>query len=265
MADTPFSALPVATDTDTLEYAGLQNSLTVQIPPSAALAQTIRTLGYTPAPIDSPVFTGNPQAPTPADGDDDTSIATTEFVKNQDYVTALTAPVTSVFGRTGDVVAANGDYDVSEVTGAAPLASPTFTGDPKAPTPAPGDDDTSIATSAFVKAAIDVAVSILAPASVGINNQTGTTYTLVLGDANTVVELDNASAITLTVPTNASVAFPVGTPVYLMQYGAGQVTVAAAGGVTIKTAASLTTRAQNSFLGLVKLGTNTWVLYGDMT
>ena len=38
--------------------------------------------------------------------------------------------------------------------GAAPLASPTFTGDPQAPTPAAGDNDTSIATTAFVKAAV---------------------------------------------------------------------------------------------------------------
>ncbi len=58
--------------------------------------------------------------------------------------------VPSVFGRTGNVVAATNDYTVAQVTGAAPLASPTFTGDPKAPTPSPGDNDTSIATTAFV-------------------------------------------------------------------------------------------------------------------
>lgn len=62
------------------------------------------------------------------------------------------SPVQSVFGRTGAVVSATGDYTVAQITGAAPLASPTFTGDPKAPTPATGDNDTSIATTAFVKA-----------------------------------------------------------------------------------------------------------------
>src|SRR6478736_743719 len=80
------------------------------------------------ATIASPVFTGDPQAPTPATGDNDTSIATTAFVKAQGYVSAAT-------------VAAS--Y--------APLASPVLTGDPKAPTPLAGDNDTSIATTAFVK------------------------------------------------------------------------------------------------------------------
>lgn len=259
MADTKISDLPVANNDDELEYAGLQNATTVQIPPAAALAQTIRTLGYVPAPIDSPVFTGNPRAPTPADGDNDTSIATTAFVKNQDYVTALTAPVTSVFGRTGDVVAETDDYDVSQVTGAAPLASPTFTGDPKAPTPAPGDSDTSIATTEFV-------TNFAATALLGINSQTGTTYTLALSDLNTIVECNNASPFTLTVPLNATVALPVGWYTYFVQYGAGQVTVnPATGAVTIKNSSSLTSRAQNSFLGLAKVATDTWLLWGDMT
>lgn len=62
--------------------------------------------------------------------------------------------VTSVFGRLGDVVAAIGDYNVSQVTGAAPLASPVFTGDPQVPTAAPGDNDTSAASTAFVQNAL---------------------------------------------------------------------------------------------------------------
>lgn len=64
--------------------------------------------------------------------------------------------VSSVFGRTGAVVSVNGDYTVTQVTGAAPIASPTFTGDPKAPTPAPGDNDTSLATTLYVMRAINL-------------------------------------------------------------------------------------------------------------
>jgi len=60
--------------------------------------------------------------------------------------------VTSVFGRTGAVVAVSGDYTVGQVTGAAPLASPAFSGNPTAPTQASTDNDTSIATTAFVQA-----------------------------------------------------------------------------------------------------------------
>ncbi|MGD0792601.1 MAG: hypothetical protein ABR920_12605 [Terriglobales bacterium] len=60
--------------------------------------------------------------------------------------------VTSVFGRTGAVVATSGDYSVSQITGAAPLASPTFTGTPLAPTPSTSDSSTKLATTAYVQA-----------------------------------------------------------------------------------------------------------------
>jgi hypothetical protein len=58
--------------------------------------------------------------------------------------------VSSVFGRIGDVVATSGDYTVAQVTGAAPLASPTFTGVPAGPTAGPGTNSTQLATTAFV-------------------------------------------------------------------------------------------------------------------
>jgi len=59
--------------------------------------------------------------------------------------------VTSIFGRTGAVVATSGDYSVSQITGAAPLASPLFTGTPTAPTASAGDNSTKLATTAYVK------------------------------------------------------------------------------------------------------------------
>lgn len=63
-----------------------------------------------------------------------------------------TSPVTSVFGRTGTITAAAGDYTVAQVTGAAPLASPAFTGTPTAPTASTATNNTQVATTAFVKA-----------------------------------------------------------------------------------------------------------------
>lgn len=99
-----------------------------------------------------------------------------------------------------------------------------------------------------------------------VNAQTGTTYTLALADAGSVVTLSNAGGITLTVPTNASVAFPVGTVVMLVQIGAGQVTVAAAGGATVNSrGAALKLDAQFSAASLVQYAANTWVLAGDTT
>ena len=102
--------------------------------------------------------------------------------------------------------------------------------------------------------------------NIQINSQTGTTYTLVLADEYKLVTLSNAAAITLTVPTNASVAFPVGTQIVVRQGGAGQVTVAAAGGVTLQSRASLLKLSgQFSAATLVKLDTNTWWLFGDLS
>lgn len=97
------------------------------------------------------------------------------------------------------------------------------------------------------------------------NAQTGTTYTLVLGDKNKFITLSNASPITLTVPTNASVAFPVGAQVNIQQAGVGQVTVAGDTGVTVNATPGLKLRAQWSSATLLKTATNTWTLIGDLS
>ncbi len=98
-----------------------------------------------------------------------------------------------------------------------------------------------------------------------INAQTGTTYTLALVDAGAVVTLSNASAITLTIDTNANIAFDTGTVIILTQIGAGQVQVAGAGGVTVNTTPGAYLRTQHSTAVLIKYGTNTWNLSGDLS
>jgi len=102
---------------------------------------------------------------------------------------------------------------------------------------------------------------------VSTNAQTGTTYTTVLADAGKIVEASNASAITLSVPTNASVAYPVGTQITILQTGVGQVTVAAvnSGTTTINGTPGLKLRAQWSSAVLTKRATDVWVLTGDLT
>lgn len=98
-----------------------------------------------------------------------------------------------------------------------------------------------------------------------INAQTGTTYTLVLTDGGEVVECANAAAITVTVPPNSSVAFPIGTIIEIDQTGAGQVTISPGAGVTINNSSSNTTRVQWSAVRLRKRATNSWSLTGDLT
>lgn len=96
-----------------------------------------------------------------------------------------------------------------------------------------------------------------------LNAQVGTTYTLVLTDNGRLVTLDNASAITLTVPLNSSVAFPTGAIINIQQIGAGAVTVAGASGVTVN-GTGTGTRAQWSSASIVKTATDTWTLIGDI-
>jgi hypothetical protein len=77
--------------------------------------------------------------------------------------------------------------------------------------------------------------------------------------------MGSASALTLTVPTNATVAWPVGTSIDILQTGAGQVTIAAGAGVTVNGTPGLKLRTQWSGVTLFKRATDTWVVYGDLT
>ena len=97
-----------------------------------------------------------------------------------------------------------------------------------------------------------------------INAQTGTTYTTVLTDEGKVVTLNNSGAITLTIPPNSDVAYPVGTRIDFIQIGAGQVTVAGGTGVTVNATPTLKLRAQHSGASCIKIATDTWVLLGDL-
>lgn len=90
-------------------------------------------------------------------------------------------------------------------------------------------------------------------------------YTLQLTDAGTVVEMGSSNALTLTVPANSSVAFPVNTVIELAQTGSGQLTITGEAGVTLRTAASLTARTQFSVIGLRKRSTDVWIVSGDLT
>lgn len=91
-------------------------------------------------------------------------------------------------------------------------------------------------------------------------------YTLVLSDSGEVIEMNSASATTVTVPPNATVAFPVGTIVEVYRMGAGTVTLVAGAGVTltVPSGSPLTLRVQGSTAGLRKRATNEWVVSGDI-
>lgn len=89
--------------------------------------------------------------------------------------------VSSVFTRTGAVTAQSGDYSVGQVTGAAPLASPAFTGTPTAPTPLTSDNSTDVATTAYTRAYIASLAYVTGSGTSGHCVQWGASNTL--GDA----------------------------------------------------------------------------------
>jgi hypothetical protein len=109
----------------------------------------------------------------------------------------------------------------------------------------------------------DIADLAAAGTTVEPNVQTAS-YTLVADDAGKAVEMDVAGANDLTVPPDSSVAFPVGTIVEVCQVGAGQTTVVAGSGVTIRSPQTLLLVGQWSSVSLRKRAADEWVLAGDV-
>jgi hypothetical protein len=109
------------------------------------------------------------------------------------------------------------------------------------------------------------AADTTAHTTVATNRQTAS-YGLVLADAGKVVEMNVASGNNLTVPLNSTQAFAVGTIIEVLQYGAGQTTVVATGGVTIRSSGGkLKITGQYSGASLRKIATDEWSLVGDIS
>jgi hypothetical protein len=114
--------------------------------------------------------------------------------------------------------------------------------------------------------------TVQASAALALNAQTGTTYTFVLTDAdNKLVTASNASAQTYSIPTNANVAYPIGSQINIIAIGAGQVTINAvtSGTTTVLsnggTAAAPKLRVQYSSATCIKVATDTWYVIGDIS
>lgn len=91
-------------------------------------------------------------------------------------------------------------------------------------------------------------------------------YTLSsLGERDSLIEINKSSAATLTIPTNATVAWPIGTSIDVLQTGTGQVTIAGAAGVTVNATPGLKLRTQWSSATLMKRATDSWVVVGDLS
>ena len=189
------------------------------------------------APLASPTLTGVPAAPTAAADTNTTQVATTAYVQTE--LGALSSD---------SVSDADGDTKIQVEEGS--------------------DDDTirfdvggtEIATlgdyGLYINARV---VSVDA-----FQTQTGTTYTPVIGDRGFIITMNNGSAQTVTIPPNSSVAFAIGNKFQVIGLGAGEVTMAAGSGVTLRATPGLKLRAQYSSVMCIKIATDEWVLVGDL-
>ncbi len=211
------------------------------------------------ANLASPAFTGVPTAPTPAAGTNTAQLANTAFV--QAAIAALIASSPGALDTLNELAAAMGNDPnfAATVTNAlalkAPLAGPVFTGDPRAPTPAQMDNDTSLATTAFVKSSgltlsrfnAYTASTVLASAVVGsavefYGSAVGQTLTLPLSS-----DVRNADAILL---------FNFATvPVTIAKQGVDQIASGAGGGVS-----SMTLQPGDNLMLIA--GSNLWFIVG---
>lgn len=117
-------------------------------------------------------------------------------------------------------------------------------------------------TPADIRVLNNSLAGIFAPAA-----KTSTPYVLTLADRGTCIEMNLAGANAVNVPTNASVAFDIGTVIEICQIGAGQTTIQAVtpGTTTIRTASSATIRTQWGIASIRKRASDEWVLAGDLT
>ena len=219
------------------------------------------------APLASPTFTGTPAAPTAASSTNTTQIATTAYVKAVIGDLVNSAPSTlDTLAEIATSLANNASLSTTltdAIALKAPLASPTFTGTVTLPT--------GTVTSAMILDGTIANADISASAAIDQGKIADTTinaqaasYTLALTDKNKLVEIGNASANTLTVPPNSSVAFPIGSTLTILQTGAGQCTITAGAGVTVNGTPGLKLRTIWSSATLIKRATDTWVALGDM-
>jgi len=122
-------------------------------------------------------------------------------------------------------------------------------------------DGTIVNADVSTTAAIDLGK--LADATI---DEKSASYPLVLTDKNKFIKMSVGTANTVTVPTNASVAFPIGSQIHIIQYGAGKTQVIPVSGtVTLYATPGAYLRAQYSSATLLKCDTNIWMLMGDLS
>lgn len=184
------------------------------------------------------------------------TISNTEF----QYLNGLTDNIQTQFSGKQDIITgAATTIDTENLTASRALVS-----DGSGKVAVSSVTSTELGYVSGVTSAVQTQVDTKTAKLITTNRQTAS-YTLVLSDADKLVEMNVGSANNLTIPLNSSVAFPTGTQILLAQYGAGQTTIVATSGVTIRSnGGKLKLNVQYSGATLVKIGTDEWYLFGDI-
>ncbi|WP_236532046.1 tail fiber protein [Escherichia coli] len=210
------------------------------------------------APLASPAFTGTPTAPTASQGTNSTQIANTAFVKAA--ITALINGAPGTLDTLKEIAAAiNNDPNFSTTINnalalKAPLASPALTGVPTAPTAAQGTNNTQIATTAYVRAAISALVGS-SPEALDTLNE----LAAALGnDPNFATTMTNALAGKQPLDATLTALAALATGANKLPYFTGKDTVAQTDLTSVgrDILAKTSTLAVIQYLGLRELGTS---------
>ena len=294
-ADTKVSTAVAALTKSSVGLGNVDNTADSAKPVSTAV-QTALDLKATvasndlKAPLASPALTGTPTAPTAATGTNTTQVATTGFVQQE--IAILTTGAPGLLNTLDELAAALGDDAnyaatvTTALTAKAPIASPTFTGTVTIPAGASISGFAPLASPALTGTATAVNLTVTGTSNMsanGIQFSDGTqtkegvasrtpiiqktdSYTLsALTERDSLIEVAKSTATTVTIPTDATLNFPIGTSIDILQTSTGQVTIAGAGGVTVNSTPGLKLRTTWSSATLFKRAANTWVVYGDLT
>jgi hypothetical protein len=186
----------------------------------------------------------------------DGSVTNAEF----QYLGSVTSDIqTQLNGKQATITGAATTIDTEDLTDSRALVS-----DGSGKVAVSSVTSTELGYVSGVTSAVQTQVDSKTAKLITTNRQTAS-YTLVLSDADKLVEMNVGSANNLTIPLNSSVAFPTGTQILLAQYGSGQTTVVATSGVTIRSnGGKLKLNVQYSGATLIKIGTDEWYLFGDI-